>query len=95
MTNTFAWEYWHISIALLQNLIKNFEFNYALDIWLDHITFEMFHIFERMSLNLMWVLFFPFFFIWIVVLVNFIILFDMFLGVFDWTVEKIEFEFFF
>ena len=59
-----------ISIASLQNLIKNFEFDYALDIWLDLITFEMFYILRRRSLTLMWFLFFPFFF-WIVIFVDF------------------------
>ena len=77
----------------LQNHIKFFEFDYALDICPDHITFDIFYIFGRWSLTLMWVLFFLFnYFFRIVVLLSFINFVDMFLGVLDCKVAKIGFE---
>ena len=42
ITNTLNQEQWHISIVLFQNFIKNFEFDYVLNIWLDDITFDIF-----------------------------------------------------
>ena len=86
-TSIFAREQPHISIVWFQSLIENFEFDYALDIWLDHITSNMFYLFGRMSLTLVWVLFFPFFFFFlflIVVLLSFIKFFRYIIWCFGW-----------
>ena len=58
ITSIFIWEQQHISIELLQSLFKNFEFNYALDIQLDHIIVDTFYIIKRRILTVMWFLFY-------------------------------------